>query len=130
MARRPSSLAVFVCFLAIVSLFTLTGCTGKPTFSTPYQVVLLDNGQAYFGKIEKISHSYVLLTDIFYIQTQATPDGKVAGNVLIKRGQEWHSPDRMWVNTRHVIMIEPVAPESKVAQLIKEAKAGSGEPKK
>jgi hypothetical protein len=130
MVRRSSSLTVFFCFLAIVSVFALAGCTGKPTFSTPYQVVLLDNGQAYFGKIENISHSYVLLTDVFYIQTQATPDGKVAGNVLVKRGQEWHSPDRMWVNVRHVIMIEPVAPESKVAQLIKEAKAGSGEPKK
>jgi hypothetical protein len=108
----------------------LQGCGKKPSFNTPYQVALLDNGQAYFGKIESLNTSFLLLTDIFYIQTQASPEGKPVGMVLVKRGKEWHGPDRMYVNVRHVVMIEPVAPDSKVAQLIKEAKESPMEPKK
>jgi hypothetical protein len=105
----------------VVALISLTGCSGKPSFNTPYQVVLLDNGQAYFGKVEKMGYAYVTLSDVFYIQTQATAEGKVASNVLIKRGNEWHGPDKMYLNTRHVVMIEPVGPLSKVAELIAEA---------
>jgi hypothetical protein len=113
-----------LCLFSVIvsSLLLLPGCSKKPSFTTPYQVVLLDNGQAYFGKVESLDTSFVLLTDIYYIQTGVTPEGKPAGMVLLKRGKEWHAPDRMHINTRHVIMIEPVAPESQVAQLIKQEK--------
>lgn len=43
--------------------------------------------------------------------------------MLVKRGSEWHGPDFMRTNARHVVLIEPVAPDSRVAQLIREAKA-------
>jgi len=122
--RRPS-LVVMCLFSAILfSALFLPGCDKKPSLSTPYQVVLLDNGQAYFGKIESVN-AYLLLTDVYYVQTQATPEGKPIGNILLKRGKEWHGPDRMYVNPSHVVMIEPVAPDSKVAQLIKEEKEKS-----
>lgn len=130
MVRRASWTVLLLCLICVSLTLSLSGCDKKPSFSTPYQVVLLDNGQAYFGKIDNFGRDYLLLTDIFYIQTAATPEGKIAGNVLIKRGKEWHSPDKMYVNTKHVIMIEPVAVDSKVGELIREEKAKSGEPKK
>jgi hypothetical protein len=130
MMRRPSLMLLCLFSVTLCSLVFLSGCAKKPSFNTPYQLVLLDNGQAYFGKIESLN-TFVLLTDIYYVQTQVSPDGKtVVGNVLLKRGKEWHGPDRMHVNTRHVVMIEPVAPDSKVAQLIKEEKEKPAEPKK
>ena len=130
MMRRNSSVLVFLFSVTVLSMVFLPGCDKKPSFNTPYQVVLLDNGQAYFGRIERLDRTFVLLTDVYYVQTQASPEGKPVGNVLVKRGKEWHGPDRMYVNTRHVVMIEPVAPDSKVVQLIKEEKERPMEPKK
>jgi hypothetical protein len=120
--RRPSLMVLCLFSVTLCSFLFLQGCDKKPSFDTAYQVVLLDNGQAYFGKIERLDKSFLLLTDVFYIQTGVSPDGKPLGAILLKRGREWHGPDRMYVNTRHVVMIEPVAPDSKVAQLIKEEK--------
>ncbi|MBI5888202.1 MAG: hypothetical protein HZB82_05775 [Deltaproteobacteria bacterium] len=95
--------------------------------NTEYQAVLLDNGQAYFGKVEQPGGDFILLKDVFYIQSRVDKDKKLVANVLIKRGaQEWHSPDSMLVNSRHVIFMEPVSPSSKVGQLIKEEKAKEG----
>lgn len=129
--RRSSFVLVCLFCVTVFSMAFLQGCDKKPSFNTPYQVVLLDNGQAYFGKIERRdTDTYLVLTDIYYVQTQATAEGKVAGMVLVKRGKEWHGPDRMYVNTRHVVMIEPVAPDSKVAELIKEEKDRPTEQKK
>jgi hypothetical protein len=102
----------------------MPGCTDKPkiTLTTEYQAVFLDNGQAFIGKIEKVDSSYPLLKDVFYIQRQVNPGTKEVKNILIKRGSEWHGPDRMYINSKHIVLIEPVSPDSKVAQLINEAK--------
>ena len=113
-------------FLLLFIAFALTtGCTNKskPTFTTEYQAVFLDNGQAFFGKLEKADSPYPLLKDVFYIQQQVNKDTKEVKSILIKRGNEWHGPDRMYINSKHIVLIEPVSPDSKVAQLIKDAKA-------
>jgi len=47
---------------------------------------------------------------------------KEVKNILIRRGNEWHAPDRMVLNARHIILIEPVGPNSKVAELIAQDK--------
>ncbi len=36
--------------------------------------------------------------------------------------QEWHAPDRMYLNARHVLIVEPAGTSSKVAQLIADSK--------
>ena len=43
-------------------------------------------------------------------------------NILVKRGKEWHSPDRMLINANTIVLVEPVSPGSRVAQLIAEAR--------
>jgi len=108
--------------LAALGLFS--GCGGSDLkFPTEYQAVFLDNGQVFFGKVSDPGSSYLTLRDVYYVQTLVEKDQKKTANVLVKRGSEWHNPDFMRINTKHVVVIEPVGPDSRVAQLIKEAKA-------
>jgi hypothetical protein len=109
-------------FLAVLSLFM--GCVGNDLkFPTEYQAVFLDNGQVFFGKLSDTGSSFLTLRDIYYVQTVVAGEKKETSNILVKRGSEWHNPDFMLINTRHVVMIEPVGPNSRVAQLIREAQA-------
>jgi hypothetical protein len=91
-------------------------------FETAYQAVLLDNGQVYYGKLERARSEYPVLTDVYYVQNQVNPQTKEVTNILVRRGNEWHAPDRMYLNARHIVLIEPVGANSKVAQLIAETK--------
>jgi len=118
------------CFMTIFALlFLVFGCAKsdqKIKIDTEYKAVFLDNGQIFFGRLEEVGPSYIMLKDIFYVQSQVIQqekDKKEVRNILIKRGNEWHGPDLMYVTTRHIVVIEPVSPTSRVAQLIKEAKA-------
>jgi hypothetical protein len=85
---------------------------------TTYQAVLLDNGQVYYGKIERTDSELTVLNDVYYIQNQVDSQTKEVKNILIRRGSEWHAPNRSVINTRHIVVIEPVTAGSKVAELI------------
>jgi hypothetical protein len=89
-----------------------------PEINTPYAAVLLDNNQVYYGKLTGAGSNYPMLTDIYYIQSQVNQETKAVSSILVRRGNEWHGPDRMFINQRHIILIEPVGTNSKVAQLI------------
>ena len=91
------------------------------SFSTPYQAVLLSNGSVYYGKLSGYGSGHPVLTDVYYIISKTNPDSKQVTNVLVKRGKELHGPDRMYLNSRQIIFVEPVGTSSKVAQLISEA---------
>jgi hypothetical protein len=104
------------------------GCSTGPktdsaavSFSTPYQAVLLINNSVYYGKLTGWGTPNPVLTDVFYIVSKTNPDTKEVANVLVKRGKELHGPDRMYLNPNQIIFVEPVGPDSKVAQLINEA---------
>jgi len=98
--------------------------TSRPRvkLDTPYQAVLLDSGLVYYGRIQGADTAFPVMTDVFYVQTQTNPQTKEVTNVLTRRGKEWHGPDKMILNRRHIMLIEPVSPDSKVAQLIAETK--------
>jgi hypothetical protein len=91
-------------------------------FSTPFQAILLSNGSVYFGHLQNYGSAHPELVDVYYIVTQTNPDTKQTGNVLVKRGKELHAPDRMYINPSQLLFVEPVGPDSKVAQLIAQAK--------
>jgi hypothetical protein len=104
------------------------GCSAGPkpdsvavSFSTPYQAVLLINNSVYYGKLTGWGTPNPVLTNVFYIVSKTNPDTKEVANVLVKRGKELHGPDRMYLNANQIIFVEPVGPDSKVAQLINEA---------
>lgn len=110
-------------FVAVLFLFGLTACgwgshRKGPEVGTPYAAVLLDNGQVYYGKLAHAGSRFPELTDVYYIQSQVNQETKAVSNILVRRGNEWHGPDRMFLNERHVILIEPVGTKSKVAELI------------
>jgi hypothetical protein len=91
------------------------------SMSTPYQAVLLSNGSAYFGRLEGLGTDYPVLRDVFYVQSRQDPETKAVSNILVKRGQEWHAPDRMILNAKMIVLVEPVSPSSRVAALIAQA---------
>jgi hypothetical protein len=110
--------------VVIVAAFMFVKDTrpGSPVvFTTPYQAVLLTNGSAYFGKLEGYGTPRPVLTEVYYIVTQANPETKQSSNVLVKRGKELHEPDRMYLNPNQILCVEPVGAGSKVAQLIAQA---------
>lgn len=107
----------------VVLLLVLTGCGWRhhrkgPEVTTPYAAVLLDNGQVYYGKLTNAGSRFPELTDVYYIQSQVNQETKAVTNILVRRGNEWHGPDRMFLNEQHVILIEPVGTNSKVSELI------------
>jgi hypothetical protein len=91
-------------------------------FPTPYQAVLLSNGSVYFGHLHGYGGHHPEMTDVYYVVTQTNPETKQSNNVLVKRGKELHEPDRMYLNPGQIILVEPVGTNSKVAQLIAQAK--------
>jgi hypothetical protein len=119
---RATVVSLFFLFLLIALFFFTQGCTDrKLSFTSEYQAVFMDNGQVFFGKIENANGDSPLLRDVYYIGRQTSPDGKEAKSILIKRGNEWHGPEYMYLNRQHVVLIEPVSANSRVAALIKEA---------
>ncbi len=111
---------ILVLVAVVVSLFTIGSSHKTLKFDTSFQAVLLTNGNVYFGKLENYGDRFPVLTDVFYIQSSVYPDTKQTVNVLVKRGKELHSPDRMYLNPSQIILVEPVGPNSKVMQLILE----------
>jgi hypothetical protein len=95
---------------------------GAVAMTTPYQAVLLSNGSAYFGQLEGLGTPFPVLRDVFYVQSKQDPTTKQVSNILVKRGKEWHAPDRMILNSSMIVLVEPVNPTSRVAQLISQAK--------
>lgn len=97
-----------------------------------YQAVFLTNGQVYFGKLEGQSSRYVTLTDIYYLQvneplqqgqeqTQSTQQPQLS---LVKLGNELHGPvDEMEINRDHILFIEDIKKDGRVATAIAEHKA-------
>lgn len=121
-ARIGPITLVLLC-LSVAAFVTGCGRTRENlSVTTEYQAVFLDNGQVFFDKLDKGGSSHPLLKEVYYIGRQASPDGKEVKNILLKRGSEWHGPEYMYITASHIVMIEPVSPTSRVAELIKELK--------
>jgi hypothetical protein len=120
---RIKVLAAAILAVAIVSVlaFWFSSERALAAKAQGYNAVLLDNNSVYFGKVADLGTDYPVLTNVFYIQTTVNPDTKQQSNILVKRGKEWHAPDKMVLNARHIIMIEPVTAGSTVAKLIDQA---------
>jgi hypothetical protein len=126
----PKSIA-WILTLAVLALAAAAGFVawqGWRTQTTPplantFHAVLLVNGQAFFGRLRSLDPEFLVLQEVYYIQSRTNPETKQVANVLVKRGQEWHAPDRMIVNRRHVVLLEPVTEGSQVAKLIAEQAA-------
>jgi hypothetical protein len=114
--------STLVLVLVAAGLFWFLGRNSAVKMTTPYQAVLLSNGSAYFGRLEGLGTPFPVLRDVFYVQSVQDPEKKTVSNILVKRGKEWHAPDRMILNANMIVLVEPVNPSSRVALLIAQAK--------
>jgi hypothetical protein len=127
LAERTIALALLVIAIALCLIaWHATQRDRLPPTGTTYQAVALMNGQLFFGRLDSGTAgagSYLVLRDVFYVQTRQNPDTKAVANVLVKRGGEAHGPDRMIINRQQVLLIEPVRAESQIGQLIAQQSA-------
>ena len=73
-----------------------------------YYAVLLSNGSVYFGKLEGLGPPYPVLREMYYAQTTTNPENGTG--------------ERMIVNDKAVVFVEPVGGDSKVSQLIADSR--------
>jgi hypothetical protein len=127
LAERTIALALLVIAAALCLIaWHATQRDRLPPTGTTYQAVALMNGQLFFGRLDSGAAgagNYLVLRDVFYVQTRQNPDTKAVANVLVKRGGEAHGPDRMVINRQQVLLIEPVKAESQIGQLIAQQSA-------
>ena len=110
-------------FIFMVILF-LQGCDNneglkKKDLTTEYQSIQMDNNTSYFGKIQKIGTNYIELTDIYLMAPKQSVETKQGENKIIKRSKEMYGQDRVYINMRHVVVIEPVSPDSRLFRALK-----------
>jgi hypothetical protein len=99
---------------------------GKYVDTGKLQAVFLNTGQVYFGNIKALNDKYVVLTNIYYLQTSngssATSSSSNANtNVsLVKLGCELHEPyDQMVINRTQVTFWENLQGGGQVAKAVK-----------
>ncbi|MBP9771994.1 MAG: hypothetical protein KBD16_03680 [Candidatus Pacebacteria bacterium] len=87
--------------------------------SNEYQAVLLTTGDVYFAKVSDGFGHYLTLRDIYYPQVNQAEGVQSPDIQLIKFGNEIHRPQsEIKVNREHVIMIQPLSPDSPVISTI------------
>lgn len=85
------------------------------------QAVFLTNKQVYFGKVTSVNDGFLVLRDIYYLQSPQNASNKsTSGNVsLVKLGCELHRPqDQMVINQRQVSFWENLQPSGQVAKAV------------
>jgi hypothetical protein len=87
--------------------------------------VAVTNGQAYYGKIEGRGPDYIELADVYYVTRKTDSKTGQTSNMPVRRGEEIHAPDRMILNSAHIVMLETVTPGSQIAKCI-ESVSGQG----
>ena len=113
--------AALIVALAVIAAGWMISHRSAVSFEQTYQAVLLSNGQVYFGRLEGYGTENPVLREVYYVQSGLN-DQKQPTNILLKRGKEWHGPDRMYLNPRQIVMVEPVGPTSRVYELIRDLK--------
>ncbi len=115
------SIATTALILGIFLLFTRSSTSPlNLKIEADYQAVFLENGQVYFGRIDKGSSdsNFVVLKNVYYLSNSS--DASTSDINLIKLGDELHGPtDRMDINLSKVLFIEDLSSDSKVLSAIK-----------
>ncbi len=100
----------------------------KPVSSLPesptgyYAVFMASNNVVLYGRLEHLDSEYVTLRDVHYIRSNVDRDKREVSNQIVRRSHEWHNPPETVLHTRHIMIIEPVAENSRVIGLIRQMK--------
>lgn len=88
------------------------------------QAVFLNSGQVYFGNIKSMNSNYIVLDNIYYLQTANngstnTTTSSNSNVSLVKLGCELHAPyDQMVINRSQVTFWENLQSSGQVAQAV------------
>ncbi|PJA45315.1 hypothetical protein CO174_03985 [Candidatus Uhrbacteria bacterium CG_4_9_14_3_um_filter_50_9] len=118
-------IGVSVVVLLVLGWYYISLQDGETTSigSGEFQAIFLDNGQVYFGRLDASGDRFYSLTDVFYLQSGATPIETTNALALTKLGNEAHGPeDQMQINIDHILFIEDMKNDSKVVQAINDYK--------
>ncbi len=116
---------MLIALIAVVS-FSGTKSQGDYIYTNKLQAVFLNTGQVYFGNIKVINSQYLVLQNIYYLQTNNSSSGSTAttsssnSNVsLVKLGCELHAPyDQMVINMGQVTFWENLQSTGQVAKAV------------
>lgn len=129
---RVGVVAVVVAVVALLvglSLFAYSNNSTTKDTESQYinggklQAVFLNTGQVYFGNIKTLNNNYLILNNIFYLQTTgsgSTATSSSNSNVtLVKLGCELHMPyDQMVINRTQVTFWENLQGNGQVAKAV------------
>ncbi len=116
--------------LGMGTWFVYQSSVGAQIDESKQQAVFFTNGQAYFGKLERLHGGYYKLDTIYYLQTKsdeandsANPQDAASqsdANVeLIKLGSEIHGPeDSMIFHRDQILYFENLKPDGRVSEAI------------
>ncbi len=118
-----------VVVLLLVSIILVVGFSGQHNesnyvYSNKLQAVFLNTGQVYFGNIKTINPEFLVLQNIFYLQTNnqngSSSSSTSNQNVsLVKLGCELHAPyDQMVINMSQVTFWENLQSTGQVAKAV------------
>ena len=117
----PASTLVAL-LLATAACRSMTPNPAPVLDANKYYAVLLTNGSVYFGQLEALGTPFPVLHNVYYVTSNVNPETKAVSSALVKRGREWHGPDRMIINASSIVFVEPVGLDSRVSKLIEESK--------
>ncbi len=83
---------------------------------TPYHAVWLKNGSVYFGELEGLGTDSPILHHACYLQEKVNQQTQKRETVMVKRAKrELHNPNYMMLRPKNIVMVESVAPTSRIA---------------
>lgn len=127
---RWSTFVLLVVVVVLVAAVLVELGIGGPKQEASYvdtgklQAVFLNTGQVYFGNIKSLNSKYVVLDNIYYLQTTSNGSSSTSSNAntnvqLVKLGCELHAPyDQMVINRDQVTFWENLQDSGQVAKAV------------
>jgi hypothetical protein len=118
--------AVAVLLLSVAGLVAFGGPKPEDSYvaNNKLQAVFLNTGQVYFGNMKALNSKYLVLKNIYYLQTSNSGSSSSTANAntsvsLVKLGCELHEPlDQMVINRSQVTFWENLGDNGQVAKAV------------
>ena len=122
--------AVVILIVGVIVLVASNNSNSKDTTEFTYaksgklQAVFLNTGQVYFGHIQTLNNNFLILSNIFYLQTASNGSSSTTSTsgsnvTLVKLGCELHRPyDQMVINRSQVTFWENLESSGQVANAV------------
>ncbi|HWB38665.1 MAG TPA: hypothetical protein VG604_00285 [Candidatus Saccharimonadales bacterium] len=111
--------------LGIIGVLAFGGPKAEDSYvdSNRLQAVFLNTGQVYFGNVKALNSKYVVLDNIYYLQTSSNGSSTASNSntsvSLVKLGCELHEPlDQMVINRDQVTFWENLGTDGQVAKAV------------